>query len=295
MPIYDGSNNGGFPSKYIPGDSAGNPGQQFPENAVASPWKRLQPLLTVDALKNRFLFGIPLVSRFKDPDTGKPMKMTDPMLADLIDHAVSEAEVDLGIDIMPVKYSEKFAFDKCEYESFGYFRTQHRPVASVDLFSVRPSDNKDVFIIPLEWVELANAVHGQINIVPLTLAITAPGGVVNSQGGGGAIFLNILGQQRWVPAYWNIEYTTGFTNGNLPQVINDYIGMITAMKVLSMLAATWAARTSSSLGIDGMSQSNSTPGPALWKQRMDELTAERAALKGKIKKIFMTKFVVGNV
>lgn len=295
MPIYDGSANGTNPSKGLPGDSQGNPGQVFPENAVASPWKRLEPLMTVTQLKSRFLFGIPLISRFKDPDTGKPMKMTDEMLADYINRSVSEAEVELGIDIMPIKYSEKLPFDRCEYQCFGYFRTVHRPICTIDQLSVRPSNNRDVFIVPNDWIETANMAHGQINIMPLTLATTSPQGVVNSQGGGGGVFLNILGQERWVPAYWGIEYTTGFRNGEVPQVINDYMGMVAAMKILSLLAATWSARTSASLGIDGLSQSVGTPGPNIFAIRIGELEKERNMLKGKIKKVFMSKLVVGNV
>jgi hypothetical protein len=287
MPIYTDS-------KGLPGDSQGNPGQQYPENATASPWGRLAPLVTPEQIITRHLFGIPLVSRIKDPDTGKPMRITHDMIRDYIELAVNQAEAETGLDIMPVKYSDKFAFDKAEYEAFGYFRTQRRPVQTVDLLTVRPSDNQDVFIVPLEWIETVNLVHGQINIVPLTLAITATG-IVNTQGGGGSVFLNILGQKPWVPAFWGIEYTTGFKDGKVPTIVNELVGVIVAQKILSMLAATYARVSGTSLGIDGMSQSVSTPGPQLFKQRMDELQAERTLLVKKLKKMFQTKFVVGNI
>lgn len=281
-------------SKSVPGDSQGNKGQQYPENAVASPWSRLQPLITPEQLRMRYLFGIPLVSRIKDPETNRPQRITDEMLKDFIVLAVGQAEAETGLDIMPVKYSDKFAFDKAEYESFGYFRLQRRPVASIELLTVRPSDNTDVFVVPMEWVETVNLVHGQINIVPLTLAITATG-IVNTQGGGGSVFLNILGQKPWVPAFWGVEYTTGFKDGKVPSIVNELVGVITAQKVLSMLAATYSRVTSTSLSIDGMSQGTGTPGPQMFKVRMDELQAERTLLIKKLKKTYQTKFVVGNV
>src|SRR6185436_18720658 len=102
----------------------------------------------------------------------------------------------------------------------------------------------------------------------------------------------ILGNKPWVPAFWGMEYTTGFKDGLIPVFINDLIGTIAALRILSMLAATYAAANSSSLSIDGMSQSISTPGPQLFKLRIDELTAQRDLLVKKVKKIFNMKFVL---
>lgn len=282
-------------SKGLPGDAAGNPGHTFPENAVSSSFGRLNPLITAEQLITRFLVGIPMVARMKDPRTNKPMVITDDMLKDYIKLAIDTVEAELMIDIMPVKYSEKLPFDKAEYDSFGYFKCTHKPVYSLDLLSVRPSDNHDVFYVPLDWIETTNMSYGQINIVPLSIAVTAQGGVVNSQGGGGSVFLSILGQKPWVPAFWGIEYTSGFKDGMLPVIVNELIGIVAAMRILSMLAATYAGANSSSLSIDGMSQSISTPGPAVFKTRLEELAAERKMLVKKVKKLFQSNFVVGNI
>ena len=109
------------------------------------------------------------------------------------------------------------------------------------------------------------------------------------------MFLNILGQKPWVPAFWGIEYTTGFQNGQVPVIVNDLIGTIAAQRVLSMLAATYARSNSTSLSIDGMSQSISTPGPQVFKVRLDELAEQRKLLTNKVKKLFQQKFIVGNI
>lgn len=280
-------------SDYSNSKSLPDGGATFPENAIATAWKRLEPLMTTDQLVTRYLFGIPLMSRMKDPRTGKPMVITDDMLKDYIQLAVDTAETECSIDIMPVQYSEKFAFDKAEYDQFGYFKCTHKPVHSIEKLAVTPSDNIDVFIVPLEWVETTFLTYGQVNIIPLTLAITSTG-ITNSQAGGGSVFLNILGQKPWVPAFWSMWYTTGFANGMIPTIINDLIGTIAAMRVLSMLAATYRTN-SNSLSIDGMSQSVSTPGPQLFKVRLEELANDRKMLTNKVKKLFQQKFVVGNI
>lgn len=278
-------------SKGLPPSAAGQTGQAYPENAVDTSWSRLEPLLTAEELITRFLVGIPLVSRMKDPRTNKPMVITNDMLKDYINRAVNTAETEMSIDIMPVKYSEKAPFIKADYDNFGYFMTQHKPVYSLDYLSIRPADNIDVFVVPLQWVETAYMAYGQINIIPLTLAITSTG-VANFQVGGGSVFLNILGNKPWVPAFWAIEYTTGFKDGMIPSIINDLIGCIAAQQVLSMLAATYAMVQSSSLSIDGISQSVSTPGPKVFKDRLEELAEQRKLLTNKVKKMFQQKFTI---
>lgn len=281
-------------SKGEPGSAAGQPGRTYPVNAVDSPWGRLYPLLTPEDVVSQFLFGIPLVSRLKDPLTGKPAIITKTMIQEYINLAVDTAEDELGIDIMPTKYASKYPFDKAEYDQFGYFKIENKPVYSIDLLSVRPSDNFDVFIVPPQWIETTFMSYGQINIIPLTLAITSTG-ITNSQAGGGSVFLNILGQKPWVPAFWAIEYTTGFKDGLVPAIVNQMIGTIVAMRILSMLGATYARVTSASLGLDGMSQSTSGPGPSAFKQRLDELAADRKLFTKKIKKLFGGSFQVGNI
>jgi hypothetical protein len=67
------------------------------------------------------------------------------------------------------------------------------------------------------------------------------------------------------------------------------------MRVLSMIAAAYAGSTSTSLGLDGMSQSIGTPGPQRYKVRMEELVAERALIVKKLKKAFGSKFTFGTV
>lgn len=269
-------------------------GAVFPDGGVASDWKRSEPLITAEQLRSFHLFGIPLVSAIRDPINGKAMIMTDPLLAQYIIRAVALAEADTGLEIFPVQFEEKHPFDKHLYDSFGFFNVFHRPVASIQALTVCPSNDVDVYNVPLDWVETGNLHKGQINIIPLTIALTN-GSMTPPQAAGGAVFLSIFGHKPWVPALWKIKYTTGFPDGMIPRLVNELIGTIAAMEVLSMLATTYARNTSTSLGIDGMSQSIGTPGPQLFRVRMEELGDKRQRLVGKLKAMYGTKLFSGNV
>lgn len=269
-------------------------GAPYPENAIETARQQVEPLITPDLLKSRHLFGVPLVSAMKDPLTGKQQVMTDDMLADYIEGAVSQAELELKIDIFPVKRQEKQPFDINLYNSFGYFQLSHRPATSVDKLSVTPSNQMDVYVVPNDWVEGAYLHRGQVNIVPLTVAFVQ-GTYIPQQSSGGAAFLQILGNKAWIPAWWQIEYTSGFPDGMVPRVVNDYVGTVAALEVLSQLALTYARSNSHSLGIDGLSQSVSTPGPQIFKVRMDELEAKKLALTKKLKAIYGFKIFSGTL
>lgn len=275
-------------------DSKGPQGAVFPDNAVDTSWNRLEPLITPEQLRVRHLFGLPLVSQIPDPITGKRQVMTDPMLNEIIKMAVSDAEAETGLYFFPTQFDVKYPFDRAEYESFGYFRTLHRPVASIEALVVRASNNIDLFEVPLDWVDIGGLPYGQINIIPLSVAVNATG-LTTSPGAGGSLFLSILGYKPWIADFWSIKYTVGFPDGNLPRMVNNLIGIIAAMKILSMLAATFTRATSASLSIDGQSQSATNPGPMIFKLRIEELQRDRSMLVGKLKSYYGLKFLSSNV
>jgi hypothetical protein len=287
MAVYDGSQNGGFPSK--PGS-----GQLLPENAVDSGWNRLETLITPEKLVRRHLFGIPLVSRFKNPITGKFDVLQPDDIKDEIERAVSNLELEMQLDIFPVQHQEKYPFDRHAYEAFGYFQTYHRPVVSIEELAIVPANNIQVYEVPLDWVETAYLSKGQINIVPLNVAVQN-GGFIPSQSAGGAVFLSILAQNSFIPAYWRITYTTGWPNGILPRVVNEVIGYQAAIQILSMLMTTYVPTASHSLGIDSLSQSISTPIYQLFQMRIEQLEKDKKQIIGKLKNIYGLKIFSGQV
>lgn len=264
------------------------------DNVKDTVWSEVQPLLTPAQVRTMHMFGIPLVSAMRDPNTGKRMIMTDEIVKDVIVRSVTMIEMEVGIDIFPRQYREKYPFDRNLYEAMGYVQLHHRPVLSVEKFSVTPSNNVDVYSVPLDWIEASYFPKGQINLVPLTIAFQN-GGFIPSQSSGGAAFLSILGQRSWIPAYWQFEYTCGFAEGMVPRIINEIIGVQTAIEILDMLSATHAEATSHSLGIDGLSQSVSTPGPEIYSIRTQSLREKKKVLVNRLKTMFGSKLFVSNV
>lgn len=269
-------------------------GAALPENAIQAEFPQMEPLITPELLRSRHLLGVSLACA-KDPVTGKATIITDDILRDIIDGAVAQAELELKIDIFPVKRREKHPFDANLYASFGYFQLSHRPASSVDKLSVTPSNNLDIYVLPNDWVETAYLARGQINIVPLTVAFVQGTQIPSSGVGGGAAYLQILGNKAWIPAWWQIEYTSGFPGGMLPRILNEYIASRAAVEVLSQLALSFARANSQSLGIDGLSQSVSTPGPQIFKGRTDELEEKMKAIGKKLRALFGYKLFSGTL
>ena len=270
-------------------------GSLMPTGAVDSSWSRLEPLLTPQELKDLHLFGIPLVSFIADPITGKRQALTDAIVERKIEGAVAICEAEVGISIFPTSITEKMPYDVNEFRALGFFMLRNRPVTSVERLAVVPPTGDEIFVVPLPWIETAYLHRGQINIIPFSLATA--GGMfqpIVTGTAGGSWFLSILGQKPWIPAFWQITYTVGWQDGKLPRLVNEYIGTVAAMEILSMLAATYRVN-SHSLGIDALSQSISTSGPQLYMQRMTELQAKRAQLVGKLKKAFGLGFLSSNV
>ncbi len=270
------------------------PGGNTPPGAGETEWRRTEPLITGQNLRERQLWGLNLVSGIRDLN-GKAVVLNDSQLADFIDRAVATVELETHLVIFPVQIQEKHGFDLQEYQSWGYFRLQQRPVISIESLTVAPSTGTTLFTVPQEWVETGRLHDGQLNIIPLTTALTANPSSA-SGGAAGMVLMNIFsGGMQWIPSYWMITYTAGFDRGELPKVMNDLIGTVAAMEVLSMLGATYGRDKGGSLSIDGLSQSVSTPGPEVFTRRLEELEKKRMMLTKKLKTQYGQSIFSGNV
>jgi hypothetical protein len=270
-------------------------GAVYPINAVDSDWKRNEPLITAQRLRNKQLWGIPLVSGQKDPTTKRAQVMDDPTINDFIETAVANIELELGgIHIFPIQFEEKYPLDPQELQSYGYFRLKNRPVSSIEYMAVSPANDIDIYEVPNEWFEMTNIHQGQLNIQALG-PVVGSSSIPTAGGGGGSWFLNFFSHGFWMPAFFKIRYTCGFPDGEVPKTFNDLIGTAAAMDILSVLASTKANSSGGSLGIDGMSQSISTPGPELYRTRLEELEKKKYALVKRIKAYYGTSLFSGNV
>lgn len=259
-------------------------------NGTSGLLKRVEPLITPSKLKSRHLKGIlDLAKRFG-------ITYTDDELKDRINLSVNQAEIELGVPIFAEQFKEKHPFDLSTYRSFIHIRTEQGPIASLEDFAIVSSDFQSVFKVPIQWVETAQFHQRQINVIPLLSNFG--GTTVNTPvASGGIAYLSILlNQLGFVPSYWQITYTAGVCRdpGQVPLVVNELIGVIAAMEMLSNIAPN-NTNTSVSLSQDGIGQSSSNPGPQIFQMRMAELTEKKRTLIGQLKRVFGAKYFLSNI
>lgn len=245
---------------------------------------RVETLITPELLKSRYLHGIDL-----DDYTEDELKQ-EIMLA------MNEIEVFTGLTLTKVKFSERIPYDSRLYKNFLHFKTNHKPVLSVDLFAVQSSNSQDIYKLPPDWIEMGLAHKGQINLLPILTVFGTSGTIASASPSGALIFLQSLSNYNWLPAFWTIEYTAGVCkeDGKMPVVINDLIGLTAAMEILSA-KQNLIVHTSQSLAQDGISQSSSGQGPQTYQNRIDTLQAKRDKLMARVKSIYHNKYFLSNI
>jgi hypothetical protein len=269
-------------------------GSIYPVGAQdAQQWLRVEPLLTPANLKTNFLLGIPLVSYFPHPVTGKREELTEEDLKSYISRAVSVVELETGLTLFPVQYKEKHPYDMNFWRSNAHVRVKQRPVTSVENFSFQAANGADLLVINNSWIELGQGHQGQINLIPILPSVATNAVPASMPAASGAGYLSLfVGGPFWVPSVVNVVYTCGYPDGRFPRVINEIVGITAAIDILSSLAATYRSG-SYSMSVDGISQSQSTPGPQLFDPRIKQLTEKRAFLIERIKEIYGLKFKIG--
>lgn len=269
----------------------------YPVNADGSSGllRRCEPMLTPEKLISRFLKGIPMT--FPNGDT-----FSSDDLKDKINLAMNETELLLGSTITREAFKEKHAFDWALYKAFIHIKTEHGPINSIESLSIRAANGIRIFTIPPAWIETAQFAKNLINVIPLFAAFgssSASGSQVAATGGAGAAFLSIWtanGNAAQVPSYWEVRYTSGMANkdGSIPIPVNELIGVVAAMNILSLIAPS-NLFNSQSLSQDGISQSSSGPGPLLYRTRIAELEEKKHELIKKLKGVFSRRYFIGNI
>lgn len=245
---------------------------------------RVEPLVTPELLKSRYLHGINLED------------YTDEELVQEIMLAMNEIEAFTGLTLTKVKFSERVPYDYNLYKNFLHYKVNHKPVLSVDSFAVESSNGANIYKLPPDWIEMGNAHKGQINLLPILTVFGTSGTISTSAPDGALIFLQSLTNYKWLPAFWTIEYTAGVCkeDGKLPVVINDLVGLTAAMEVLSA-KQNLIKYNSQSLGQDGISQSSSGPGPQTYQNRIEILQAKRDRLMARVKSLYHNKYFITNI
>lgn len=283
--------NNNYPSKSVTGGVAG--------------FSRVEPLLTVDRLKEEFLFGIPLIS----PLTRE--KLTDDAIRNILTRAMARVELECKIDITPVQRKTHFPFDRTKFlQGFNQIDLSNFPLLSLEEFSIRAVNSANtpdnptggdqnqegsvIYSLPLDWIDLSQSHKGLLHVFPLISTFTGTGQVGAAiQGPAASLFMSLIHQQ-YLPAYWFVKFTSGFKENGVPATINDLIGTFAALEVLSLLGPL-RLFNSQSINIDGTGQSVAGPGVQWLTTRIGELNERAAALKDLIKARFTQKITMSHI
>ena len=245
---------------------------------------RVEPMLTPELLISRHMKGIPELAKY-----------TFDELKDQIELAMNDIELLTGLALTPVQVRERHPYDANLYRAGLFFKLNHRPVQSVESVDVVSANGQVIFKMPIEWIEMGLAHKGQIGIAPLLQTFGASNVNEAGQPSGGLIFIQALGTQAWLAAFWTVTYTYGLChNGKLPMVVNQIVGMTAAINLLSSMQPLNRVN-SQSLSADSISQSSSTNGPQIYVKRIEDLEQQRERLMQKIKAIFFNKYYLSNI
>lgn len=243
-------------------------GFEFPPNkSTDAAFSEAQPLLTVDDLINRYLFGIEL----KDYKTGKPIPTET--LQHFISTSVSYLEHKLDIIIMPRTFTERYDYNANDYENFSFIQLKKRPVSEIVTMKAKFANNQELIDYPKSWFVLEPEA-GQMQLTPVQGTFS---GLVVSQSGSSMPLM--FGQHGQWPHLFEIVYKAGFCADQIPILINDMIGMQASIRVFEIMGDILFGPgvASESVGLDGANVSRSTTAAAaktIFSARIDNYKAQ---------------------
>ncbi|HLD91693.1 MAG TPA: hypothetical protein VI911_11900 [Patescibacteria group bacterium] len=245
---------------------------------------RCEPLITPDKLKLLYLKGIDL-SDYSSDD-----------LKILIEYAVNTFESESKLFVNKVQMKERIPYDRALYAKFLYMKTQHGPIISVEDLSVVSSNGENIFRLPASWVDMGQSHRRQLNLLPILALLGANSLVDGSQNNAGLVFLQAINGFSWLPAFWTVTYTVGLSHieGQVPKIVNEIIGMIAAIDILSAKQAQ-IKYNSTSISQDSLAQSSSGPGNQTYQPRIQMLEEKKAKMMGQVKAKFFQKYYLSNV
>lgn len=256
--------------------------------------KRYVSLPTPQDLINFGLKGLPKVY----PMTNEPITIDD--VERYLTSAMSQIEMQLGIDITPVEHFQSFDYvDGMFSNNWTGLKLSRWPATQVlnmrlKFSHTQSNDPLQSYQIPAPWIALRrNRLNIAINVGALTVTTGTQGSGVGALG----IFGYIYGFARgsYQPAIIEVQYVSGFEPDKLPPMLADLILTQSAIYMLSDIGPLLFPNSSTSVSIDAVSQSAGLPGPQFLLGRIDALKQKRdeleAALKAHFNKSIKTAFI----
>jgi hypothetical protein len=204
--------------------------------------------LSVDSLIVQYLTGIPL-------QTANGQSMSYELIEQKIKNAVSELERYLDIKITKQVVYETKDYSALDWVQWNSIRTTY-PIQEVFELKgkIGPSDQ---ISYPKDWISVRSRNDDNANRSLFVVAGSASSSAQPIMVSGILPHLTYRSSQ-WIPNYWHIVYVSGFEK--VPHIITSFIGKFAAMQVLSILGDGLykPGISSSSISIDGLSQSTSS-------------------------------------
>lgn len=224
---------------------------------------RFSSLVPLDALGRKYLLDNYLTGfDFSGPD-GQPL--SDEYYDERIADAIARIEEITHIDILERSLeSEQHDYYTSDYLNYAYLQLFRMPVQSVSMVRASYPTGQVIQVFPSDWVRLS-VEHGQIHLVPTSGSLSQV-----MLGGGNGYLPFIFAGLEYLPQLWQVDYVSGFAPDAIPRDVVSVICKLAAIEVLTAMSDLVGPLgiASTSMGIDGMSQSIARQLPA-FKARID--------------------------
>lgn len=238
------------------------------ESALSAPRLGSDPatdnIMTVSELMSIYLFGVDLTD-----DDGNPYP--EIVYDWSIRYAIDWLQHELDVRIRPEQITERYDYYRRDYQEWVFIKLRQSPIiddlTGVDLSTLQPDLTRVKVMWPSQtvalefdqrWIQLRPGA-GQLNIVPTAGTFSQ---VLLSAGG--ALLPMLASGRDFVPNLFEVTYTAGFAEGQVPRALRELIGKKAAFGPLNLAGDLLggAGIASQSLGIDGLSQSFNTTSSA---------------------------------
>lgn len=224
---------------------------------------RFSALLSLDDLTAKYLKDNYLVGFDFAGNDGQqlPPKFFEDKIAD----AIVKLEEITNITVLQREItSEKHDYFTTDYLNYAYMQLYKIPCQSVQQVRTVYPTGQVIQVFPTDWVRLY-VEHSQFHLVPTSGSLAQV-----LLGGGNGYLPFIFAGLSYLPHLWEVDYVAGFRVDAIPREVVSVVCKMASIEILTMMSDLVGPLgvASSSLGIDGMSQSIARQLPA-FKARID--------------------------
>ncbi len=183
-----------------------------------------------------------------------------------ISDAIVKLENYTSIDILQREItSEKHDYHTSDYLNYAFLRLFRTPAQSVSQVRAVYPTGQVIQVFPSDWIRL-NVEGGQFHLVPTSGSLAQV-----MLGGGNGYLPFIFAGLSYLPNLWEVDYVSGFGVDSIPREVVGAICKLASIEVLTLMSDLVGPLgvASTSMGIDGMSQSIARQLPA-FKARIDQ-------------------------